>query len=250
MGDFLKDISWLGSKKEESNLIDESYFDEYVPIQKNSKIFKFILYSHKVEIQFTALLKLIYNTSLLECYFWLLGVFVFFASPKTMFLIWLLIGHPIKGVLGFRVLIHIPKTHSVIESVCANPNVEEDKIIDTMQTQIRDAFIKELSEKKKLFFVYFVTTIICLVVDFIIFIIQISVFGKERWILMQTCMIFIIVLFIVSDVVYFLWIVKLRYVLPYEIYHPVQKAIFGSFSDIKKLVHSKFKRQSGDSVIN
>jgi hypothetical protein len=250
MGDFLKDISWLGSKNEDSNLINESYFDEYVPIQKNSKIFKFILFSHKVEIQFTNLLKLIYNTSLLEFYFWLLGFFVFLASPKTMFLIIFLIGHPIKGVLGFRLLIHIPKTYSVIESVCANENIEEDKIIDTIQTQIRDSFIKELSEKKKIVFVYFITMIVCLVVDFIIFIIQISVFGKEKWILMQSCMIFIIILFIISDVVYFLWVVKLRFVLPYEIYHPVKKAIFGSFSDIKKLVYSKFKRQGGDSVIN
>ena len=35
--------SFNTGKKEESNLIDESYFDEYVPIQKNSRLFKFIL---------------------------------------------------------------------------------------------------------------------------------------------------------------------------------------------------------------
>ena len=38
------------NNKNEISLISESTVDEYVPIQKNSKLFKFILFTSKVEI--------------------------------------------------------------------------------------------------------------------------------------------------------------------------------------------------------
>ena len=90
---------------------------------------------------------------------------------------------------------------------------------------------------------------IFLFVDIIIFIVQIAAFGKDEWILMQTCMLFIILVFIISDVIYFLWLFTLRFSLPQEIYDPVKKAILGSVADLKALIFSKFKKQN-DSVIN
>lgn len=242
--------SFNTGKKEESNLIDESYFDEYVPIQKNTRLFKFILYTTKVEIKFNSLIKLIYNTSLYELGFWFLGFLVFIASPSNMWLIWILILHIAKGVMGMLLLEIIPKTQDIIENVAKNPNFEEDKIIDMIQAQIRETFIKKWEENKKRFFVYLITTICSVIVDFIIFIVQVAAFGKDEWVLMQTCMLFIILVFIISDVVYFLWFLTLQFSLPNEIYEPVKKAIFGSVGDLKALILSKFKKQGADSVIN
>ena len=46
------------NNKNEISLISESTVDEYVPIQKNSKLFKFILFTSKVEIKFNSLIRL------------------------------------------------------------------------------------------------------------------------------------------------------------------------------------------------
>ena len=241
--------SFNNGKREEANLIDESYFDEYVPIQKNSKLFKFLLYTTKVEIKFNSLVSLLYNTSLYEIGFWIFGFFVFCVKPRDLWLIWLLVIHLAKGGFGFLILNVMPKTQEIIENVANNPNCDEDKIIELIQAQIRESSIKKWADNKKKLFGYLIFTIVCVFVDIIIFIVQIAAFGKDEWILMQTCMLFIILVFIISDVIYFLWLFTLRFSLPQEIYDPVKKAILGSVADLKALIFSKFKKQN-DSVIN
>jgi len=52
---------------EDMSLISEAVTNEDTePIQKDGKLFKFILYTTKVEIKFNSLIKLIYNTSIME----------------------------------------------------------------------------------------------------------------------------------------------------------------------------------------
>ena len=75
----------------------------------------------------------------------------------------------------------------------------------------------------------------------IIFLAQIFAFGKEEWILMQTCMLFTILLFIITDVIYFLWFFTLQFTFPVEIMNPIKKAIFGSIGDLSSLVKEKLK---------
>ena len=119
-----------------------------------------------------------------------------------------------------------------------------------IQAQIKETFIKKWTEKKKYFFLYLVFTIVCVIIDFIILIIQLAVFKSNSWNLMNTCMIFVILVFIISDVVYFLWFFTLEFSLPAEIIDPIKKALFGTVTDLKALVFSKFRGQGSDSVIN
>ena len=67
----------FGYNKNEISLISESTVDEYVPIQKNTKLFKFILFTSKVEIKFNSLIRLIYYTSLFELGLWFVGFLLF-----------------------------------------------------------------------------------------------------------------------------------------------------------------------------
>ena len=103
---------------------------------------------------------------------------------------------------------------------------------------------KKWTDNKGKFFCYFITTIISVFIDIIIFIVQIAAFGKDEWILMQTCMLFIMLVFIISDIIYFLWFFTIKFSLSEDIYDAVRKAIFGSVTDLKSLVLSKFKRNS------
>ena len=240
----------FGYNKNEISLISESTVDEYVPIQKNTKLFKFILFTSKVEIKFNSLIRLIYYTSLFELGLWFVGFLLFVASPKDMYLIWFLIIHIIKGVLGLKLLYNMPRTYEIMENVAKNPNFQEDIIIELIQKQINEVFIQKWEDNKNKFFGYMVSTIVCVIIDFIIFIAQVAGFGRDEWILMQTCILTIIVVFIVSDVIYFLWFITLKFTFPEEILQPIQQAVFGSVSGLKTFIFNYIKRGNNNKNEN
>ena len=236
---------------EDISLISDAVSQDFQPIQKDGKLFKFILYTTKVEIKFNSLIRLIYNTSILEIALWFLGFSLFVASPKDMYLIWILIVHIAKGTLGMILLKRMPKTYEILENVAQNPNFDENKIIDLIEMEIKDSFINKWQQNKNIFFFYLLSTYINLVIDIIIFIVQIAAFGKDEWLLMQTCMILTILIFIITDIIYFLWFFTLQFTFPPEIMNPIKKAISGSIEDLAKLVKEKVKwKQSVNNVDN
>ena len=224
---------------EDMSLISDAVSNDFEPIQKDGKLFKFILYTTKVEIKFNSLIRLIFNTSIFEMAMWVLGFLLFIASPKDMYLVWFLIVHVAKGAIGLVLLNKMPKTYEILENVAKNPNFEESKIIELIEKEIKDFFIIKWGENRNKFFLYLVSTITCLVIDLIIFIAQVSAFGKEEWLLMQTCMLFTILVFIITDVIYFLWFFTLQFTFPPEIMNPIKKAIFGSIEDLSTLVKQR-----------
>ena len=224
---------------EDMSLISDAVSNDFEPIQKDGKLFKFILYTTKVEIKFNSLIRLIFNTSIFEMAMWVLGFLLFIASPKDMYLVWFLIVHVAKGAIGLILLNKMPKTYEILENVAKNPNFEESKIIELIEKEIKDFFIIKWGENRNKFFLYLVSTITCLVIDLVIFIAQVSAFGKEEWLLMQTCMLFTILVFIITDVIYFLWFFTLQFTFPPEIMNPIKKAIFGSIGDLSNLVKQK-----------
>ena len=237
---------------EDISLISDAVNQDFRPIQKDGKLFKFILYTTKVEIKFNSLIKLIYNTSIFEITMWILGLSLFIASPKDMYLIWFLIVHIAKGILGMILLNRMPKTFEILENVAQNPNFDESKIIDLIEMEIKDSFLNKWEQNKNLFLFYLISTYVNLAIDFIIFIVQIFAFGRDEWLLMQTCMIFTILVFIITDVIYFLWFLTLQFTFPPEIMNPIKKAISGSISDLSKLAREKlnFMKNSNNNNNN
>jgi len=185
-----------GKNNEIKRMLDDSIMDEYIPIHKNSKLFKFILYTTKIEIKSNSLTRLIYSTSLFEFALWIVGLLMFISSPGNMYLIWVLIIHPVKACFGFSLLKNIPKTYEIIENLTKNPNFEEDKIMELISTQIRETFLEKWTQNKMKLLWYLISTIIALLVDIVIFIVQVIIFGNPKWFLMQTSLLFIIILFI------------------------------------------------------
>lgn len=183
------------SKKEQVNLLESSIMDDYHPIQKNSRLFKFILYASKVEIKSNSLMKMIYSSSLFEIALWAVCLLLFISAPDCLYLIWVLIIHVVKGILGLQILNRMPKTYEIIENLAKNPNFEEDKIIDLIQAQIRETFIDRWTQNKNKLLWYLIANIICLIIDLVIFAIQIIIFGNKTNFLMQTVLLFIIIIF-------------------------------------------------------
>ena len=116
--------------------------------------------------------------------------------------------------------------------------------------EIKDSFINKWQQNKNLFFFYLLSNYVNLAIDVIIFIAQIVAFGKDEWLLMQTCMIMTILIFIIIDVIYFLWFFTLQFTFPPEIMNPVKKAISGSIEDLTKLVKEKIKWKSSNNINN
>ena len=212
---------------------------EIEPVQKNGKLFKFILMTAKVEIKFNSLIKLIYNTSFYELTLWIITFLLFISSPKDMYYTWILIVHVIKAIFGFILLNKMPKTFEIIENVSKNPNFNEDKIIDLIKKEIKESFIIRWGENKGKFLSYLIITIICFGIDFILNIIQIIKFGKNEWLLRQTCMLFSLIIFIIMDIIYFIWFLTLKFSLPDDIISSIRKAIIGSIDDLKLYVNNK-----------
>jgi uncharacterized membrane protein YcjF (UPF0283 family) len=158
-----------------------------------------------------------------------------------MYYTWILLVHIIKAILGFILLNKMPKTFEIIENVAKNPNFDEYKIIDLIKKELKETFIIKWEENKCLYLMYLIVTIICFGIDFILCITQLINFGKNDWILEQTCMLFFLIIFLVVDVIYFIWLGTLKFSLPDEIISPVRKAIIGSIDDIKILASRKLR---------
>lgn len=218
--------------------------EEFKPIQKDCKLFKYILYTTKIEIKFNNFINLIYNTSLCEIGFWILGFLLFLASPKDLYLIWVLIVHLGKGILGLILLGIIPKTYELLENVIEDPNFKEDMIIEQIQNEIKESFFNKWESNKSTFLVYAIFLVICFILDIIIFLVQLFKFGNDEWILMQTCILVFILIFIISDVIYVLWFITLNFSLSQEMINPVKNAIFGSVKDLKNYALNKLKRNN------
>lgn len=182
--------------REEMNLLSESSHEDYQPIHKNSNLLKFILYTTKFEIKSNSLIKMIYITSLIELFLWFMGFLLFLSSPSTMYLIMILIIHPFKAIAGFVLLNNIPKTYEVIENVSKNPNFDEEKIMERIKETIKEMFMQRWTEKKKSLLFYFVITIIAIIFDIVIFIVQIILFGNVKLLLMESTMMLINLIFL------------------------------------------------------
>ena len=158
-----------------------------------------------------------------------------------MYYTWILTVHILKAILGLFLLSKMPKTFEIIENIAKNPNFNEDKIIDLIKKEIKEVFLIKWGENKGKFLAYLIITIICFGIDFILCITQIIEFGKKEWLLRQACMLFFLFIFIIMDVIYFIWLFTLQFSLPNDIISSARKAIIGSIDDLKIYVNNKLR---------
>ena len=237
-------------KKEDKNLLEDSFNDDYQPIQRNSKLFRFILYTSKVEIKSNSFMKMVYSTSLLEISLWIVGLLLFISNPSKFYLIWVLLLHLFKGIFGLIILSNMPKTYEIMDGLYKKENVDEDKVIDMIETIMKETFLVRWNENKTKLFIYFLFTILCLITDCVIFFVQLFLFGFSNYYLTQVAIMFIIIIFFVSDIIYFLWFVTLRFTFPSFMVSPINNAIIGSMMDLKEMFFKMFRRNPASSEVS
>jgi hypothetical protein len=234
------------SNKQDKNLLDETCVDDYQPVQKNTKLLKLILYASKVEIKSNSFIKMVFSISLLELGLWMVSLLLFIASPKTLYLIWVLFLHVGKAVLGLILITNMPKTYEIMDELYKREDIEEERFVEILESLTNQIFMERWKENRIKLFIYFILNILCMVSDSAIFALQLILYGNLNYFLMQITLMFIIIVFFISDVIYFLWFVTIRFTFPEFMVNPIINAIIGLLKDLRSII-TRYILRKGDN---
>jgi hypothetical protein len=166
------------NKNEQRNIL--FYEEEFQPVQKNEKMFKFILFSTKLEMKYNSLISMIYTNSITDFLLWIICIILFIFSPENFFLAWVLTIHLAKGIIGMLVLQKIPLTYEVIEKLSKQPDLDESNLNDTIYSELKNFFMNRWSDNKCYLLTYFILNIISMVIDTICVIIHILMYSNSE----------------------------------------------------------------------
>jgi hypothetical protein len=257
-----------------SNLIDSSQ----IPIQKfdtnlqRDKIivnenkekniekflfFEFLIDTTKIEIHMERLQSYLFWQGLMEYLLWLVLIACFVSSPRSMTKIWVFSYHIARATIGLLILKYIPKTFQIIDNLVDYENTS----LEDIQIQMENNYVNLISGSEKvlkpLLCIYFLLTLISIIVDVVMFFVIASEFrivGMEH---RKFAFLVGVVGFIICDFVYFSFFFSLKYSFPSETLAPVKKATIGFFTDLKNGISSgissvvkRFKIKIASGVIN
>ena len=104
---------------------------------------------------------------------WGILLLTFFAVPKSLWRVWLLIGHPIRGVLGIILLKFLPKTHEIVEDIDLSdlPHAEMsvEKLADKIKFDLSVQFMNKSQDSKNWQLFYSVVTGLIYIFDVLTF---------------------------------------------------------------------------------
>jgi hypothetical protein len=142
--------------------------------QKNEErivFFKFLIYNTKIEVHITQLQGYLYWISILEFALWIVLLACFISSPSSMGINWLFIYHIARGGVGIFILIKIPSTHEVIENLTEFESTSLEDLQKDLQLRYAELLNQYERALRPLLIVYFILTIISLIIDFILFVV-------------------------------------------------------------------------------
>ena len=194
---------------------------------------EFMSYAVKVELLFQTLHGYLYWISNCEFLFFLVLFFLFCSSPKTMGKIWWYIFHFFRGIFGIGIICYLPKTYELIENFQEIPDNLEN--IKYSLIQIFFELLKPNQRKLKIFLLfYFSLTILCTVIDIMLF----CVFAPDIGIVENDKPFFFMLLssiiFIYTDLVYFSFFSSFKFYFNKKQHDSIQRAtILGFFDQLK-----------------
>lgn len=155
------------------------------PKKKNRTLqfYKFLFYSMKTEIKVHEFYDLVRFSNQTEISLWILSLVLYFNSPPnfTNVFVWLHIIHIVRGIIGFIILIKLPRSYMVVEAMKNIPEKEmETKLFnDIARGIIKEIVIDPMQKMKGWLIVYFILTFINFVFDVIDFLFILSNIDKH-----------------------------------------------------------------------
>ena len=163
---------------------------------------EFMSYAVKVELLFQTLQSYLYWISFCEFLIFLVLFFLFCSSPKVMAKIWWYIFHFFRGIFGIGIIYYLPKTYELIENLKDIPDILEN--IKYSLIKIFFELLKPNQKKLKIFLLfYFSLTILCTVIDIMLFCVFAPDIGIEENGKPFFFMLLSSIIFIYTDIIYF-----------------------------------------------
>lgn len=140
--------------------------------------FKFLMYNSKMEMHYEFFTNILYWTSIMEIVVWFISFIIFCTDTSEFGIIWALILHVPRGVIGFLILKYIPSSFQVIENLEDTQNDSLDVVQEKLLTNFVE-LLKENEPKMKPFLItYLALTGANLLIDIIIFFYLIVTWGE------------------------------------------------------------------------
>lgn len=210
----------------------------------------FMHYIIKIELLFQTLQGHLYWTSLVEFFVFFILFCLFWASPKEMAKIWWFIFHILRGVFGVLIIINLPKTFEVIDSLKVIP--EELKSLKKSLIEIFLDLLQQKQKKLKLFLmIYFSCTVLCTIIDIMMFCVvtpDCGLKGEEKSFLFLMISSLILTY---CDIIYYNFFSSFKFYFNKEQQNIIQRAtVIGFFDQLKigmakKIVYITKKVQTG-----
>lgn len=144
------------------------------PKKKNRTLqyYKFLLYAMKIEIKMHEFIDLIRFSNQSEISLWILSVVLYFKSPENYsnLFVWIHVIHIIRGLIGFLLMIKLPRSYKLVEAMeVSNKEMETKLFNDIAREVINKEVVVKLQGMKGWMITYFALTFINFVFDLIDF---------------------------------------------------------------------------------
>ena len=125
----------------------------------------------KIEFILMEMVSNLFWSSYFEIIVFIVCFVLFLIDSSELGAIWLFVPHVLRGYLGLKIMHALPKTHDIIKNASIPPDekLSFDRIFELLVQSAREALDHFTSMTKKAMMVYFCLTLICAVIDLILF---------------------------------------------------------------------------------
>jgi hypothetical protein len=137
------------------------------------QFYKFLFYSIKIEIKINEFVDLVRFANQSEISLWILSLVLYSHSPKeySNVFIWIHLIHVIRGLIGFLIMLKLPRSYEIVEAMRNVPEKDLEKKLfnDIARNVVKTQVVDKLQTMKNPLIFYFFLTFVNFLFDLIDF---------------------------------------------------------------------------------
>ena len=200
----------------------------------------------KTEIKVHDFLKLIRNSNTAELALWTISVVLFANIPKNFpilkegekskakyngIFLWLHLLHIVRAYLGMYIGYKLPRSYQIMEILqgLSDEKLAKTLFNDIIRETVLNNVIKVIKEKKVFMLIYFIITVLNIIIDIVDFLVGLTNLSKcaaSAKVMFITYFI-IAIIYLIVDFAYIFWVGQLNYIFPSDYLRPINDLIHG-----------------------
>jgi hypothetical protein len=185
----------------------------------------------KLEVTLYEMQSILFNSSILELGFFILGFLFFARHIKNMKTFWLFLPHFVRGICGILIYIRLPKSYQLVEGLDfddaeSGRPIGFDEIHERLKFNVEKVFFFEIKKILRIIKVFGVLTVISNFLDFFNFIVILNYFGQPGMEYEECTLMFLVLVFNGINIYYALSFMLLKFRFPDYISKYIIEAFF------------------------